>query len=311
MRLFLFAILLSVSSLATAQTATELHAQANKAYDQKQYANAVELIEKALALDHSKVEYFFLKANALFELELYQESYNTYNEAIGFLPKEPRLYINRGNFLMSVKEYDLAEGDFTSALNLAQTDSLRSNAYLNRASAKIYKRGFESAYQDLRMAYQIDSMDIGVLTNLGAICDEIGRGDETLKYLLKAVEVDSSFYGAFVNIGFKYQELGQYKKAIEYFNKVLSMNPDEPYSFCNRSFNKLKLGDLPGAMADIETSIRLYPANSYAYRTRALIYLEKGEKDKACTDLQTALDKNFTQTYGPEVEELIQKHCKK
>lgn len=69
-------------------------------------------------------------------------------------------------------------------------------------------------------AYQIDSLDLSVLTNLATVCDEVGKGELTLKYLHKVLELDSTFISAWGNIGFKYQQMGNYNKAITYFNKV-------------------------------------------------------------------------------------------
>jgi tetratricopeptide (TPR) repeat protein len=238
------------------------------------------------------------------------EAYETFNEGIRRCPGSALLYMQRGNFFQSIAEFDQSIMDFTIALKYAESDTLKNALLNNRAASKISKRDFKGAYDDLLLAYAYDSTDITILVNLGMICDELGMGELTMGYLLRAIEVDSTFYPAYGNIGFKYQEMGQYDKAIEYFDKVLEMSPDEPLGYSNRSYCRLKTGDLKGAKSDIEKSLKLYPENSYAYRNRALIYLEEGRTDKACEDFKTALDKGFTEMYGDEVLKLRKEHCK-
>lgn len=311
MRQLLIIILFATVKLTTAQTGDNHYNQAKTAFDNKDFKTALKNIDYAIKFDSLIIDFFVIKAKCLYELKLYQELYDTYNMAISIFPNYSFLYNNRGNLLINFREFDTAIHDFTTAIELAENDSTKHNSITNRAAAKISKRDFNGAYQDLLTAYKFDSTDFATLTNLGVVCDEIGKGDETLKYLLKAIELDSSFYPAYLNIGFKYQVMGQYEKALEYHDKVLEFNPDEPLGYSNRSFTKFKLGDLKGAMKDIEKSIRLYPENSYAYRIRALIYIEERKIEKACDDLQTALDKGFTVTYGEEVINLHKKYCNK
>ncbi|MEO9256937.1 MAG: tetratricopeptide repeat protein [Crocinitomicaceae bacterium] len=311
MKKLLLIILIGTINTAYSQTAKDYKEEAINAYKQKDYSTALKAIEKSIKLDPKNPDSYCTKAQTLYELKKYKEAYQTYNDALAIFPKNYSLYFDRGNFHLTSQEFDFAIRDFTSAMEFAKNDTLKYTALLNRASAKLSRREFESCYDDLIRVYKFDSTNIGALTNLGAVCDEVGRGDETLKYLIKAVEVDSMFEVAYGNIGFKYQEMGQYEEAIKYFNKLLKINPDQPLGYSNRSYNKLKLGDLEGAMTDIEKSLKLYPANSYAYRIRALIYIEKGNTNKACIDLQTAIEKGFTVMYGDEVIELQKKYCKK
>jgi tetratricopeptide (TPR) repeat protein len=296
---------------ATAQSADDFYKLAEKYQSEKKCVSAITEIDKAIWLDSTKWEYYNIKADCLSKLGQHQEAFLVYTRGINVNPKEMYLYSNRGNLLLSLGKFDHAIQDFTTALQLSKDDTTKLTSYTNRAAAKISKRDFNGAYDDLMSAYKIDSTEIATLTNLGAVCDEVGRGDETLKYLLKAVEVDPNFLGAYGNIGFKYQEMGQYKKAIEYFNKVLEFDPNEPLGYSNRAYNRLKLEDTKGAMEDINKSIKIYPANSYAYKVRALVYIEMKDYNKACVDLQIALDKGFTVSYGDDVVNLRKKYCDK
>ncbi|MGC4101109.1 tetratricopeptide repeat protein [Ferruginibacter sp.] len=264
----------------------------------------------ALRLDSTNAQYLFLKANALEKLKDYQEAFNTYTKLIQFYPKSSYAYSQRGILLTSIQEPEYAIKDFSEALGFETVDTVRLTLYINRGAAKVNIRDFQGAYDDFFAAYKIDSLNVGTLNNLAAVCDEVGKGDQTLDYLYRILKIDPTFVGTYANIGFKYQEMGDYKKAIGFFDKVISMDPKEALSYNNRAFNKYKLGDLQSALTDVNTSIKLYPANSYAFRNRALIYIAMKKTGQACNDIKEALRLGYTKMYGEEVEELQTKNCK-
>lgn len=302
-------IVIFFANAACGQSAEELYGQAVLLYDKAEFASISQLMDKAIKLDSTHSKYYLLKAEALDKEGNLQEAFDTYTATIAKFPRESYAYNQRGLLLLRIREHEYALNDFTTALEFEKLDSLQLTLFLNRGTVKLGIRDFEGAYDDFMAAFRIDSLNLGILNNLAAVCDEVGRGDETIPYLKKVLAIDSTFIGGYANIGYKYQEMGDHKTAIEYYNKVLSLDPEEPLGYSNRAFNRYKLGELPGALSDINRSIELYPANSYAYRVRALIYLAQKEKAKACADLEEALRQGFTKTYGDEVEKLKAENC--
>lgn len=304
--LFIFSFNLS---FLIGQTAEEYYQKSVKNHDDKKFNASLKDIESAIELDSLNVKYHNSKAYTHYELRQFQECYDTYTNAISI--KENYVSFNgRALVLETVGQMEFALEDYTMAIKMAENDTMLCGGLSNRAAAKSKMREFKSAYDDLILAYSIDSTRLEVLTNLGAICDEIGKGDETLKYLLKAIEVDPDFYPAYANIGYKFQEMGNHQMAIKYYDKVLDFNPEEPLGYSNRSFNYYMLGNLKQAMKDIDKSLKIYPSNSYAYRVKALILLKDGKTEKACENLQIAIEYGFTDRFGDEVLYLINKHCK-
>jgi tetratricopeptide (TPR) repeat protein len=310
MRSFLLVIAILFVAISFAQTPAEFYKKADEFYEKEDYQNALTQINKALVSDSLNLDYLLTKANSLLRLKDYKASFNVFSKAIYYHPTSAVALNQRGLLLQTIQEFEYAIQDYNTALTISNIDSIKLSLYINRGASKIGIREFQGAYDDFTLAYKIDSLNIGVLNNLATVCDEVGRGKETLKYLFKILAIDSSFIGTYVNIGFKYQEDGDHKKAIEYFTKAISMDPEEPLAYSNRSFNYLKTGDLKAALADVDKSIQLYPANSFAFKNRALIYIALKKIDKACADLDEAISLGFTKMYGREVEDLKYKHCK-
>lgn len=308
--LYLLGFLLLITTV-NAQSIDEYFTQAKTAFGEQDYEEAILTSNLGILEDSMDVRFYRIIGQSLIELGAFQDAYDTYSYAIYILPDEAGLYSDRGNLLAAVHQFDQALEDHTIAIDKSPNDSVMCYTLNNRATAKMSVRDFLGAYDDLKIAYQLDSLNLAVLNNLGTVCDEVGKGRETLKYLHKVIDLDSTYFPAYVNIGYKYQEMGKYSQAIQYFDQVLAIAPEEPLGYSNRSFNKYKTGDFKGAMLDIERSIELFPANSYAYRIRALIHLEEDRVAEACEDLTTATELGFAEMYGDEVAELQAEHCRK
>jgi tetratricopeptide (TPR) repeat protein len=295
---------------ANCQTKEEYYQRASQFYDQSDYSKALDHINKALSIDPINSKYLLLKGNSLEKSNRFQEAFDAYTLAIKSHPNDAVAYNQRGLLLMKIQETENSIKDFSSALEFETADSMKLPLFLNRGAAKINIRDFQGAYNDFISALKFDTLNIGTLNNLASVCDEIGKGDQTLSYLYKVIQIDSTFIGAYGNIGFKYQEMGDYKRAIKFFNKVLELDKNEPLAYSNRGFNYYKLGEFNLALSDINLSLKLYSSNSYAYRIRALVYLSLKENQKACEDVEEALRLGYTKMYGDEVEQLKKEYCK-
>lgn len=312
-KLFFFAFIILHFSFLNAQTADELNQQALDLLEKKEYKAALKLIDKAIEISDKEKSFYLTKIEIYIGLEDFGNVGITFNEAVKLFPDEYSFYARRGVLLTDYNEFDLALTDYETALTLATSDTIKSMIYSNMSISKKFKRDFYGAYQDLLKAYAIDSSNIGILNNLGGICDEVGKPEEALKYINRVIELDSEFIGAYSNIGFHHQSMNNHIQAITYFDIAIKKSPDSdlalPYAYNNRAYSKLKLNDLEGALNDVNKSIELGKFNSYAYRNRALIYLEQGKTKKACADIETAIEYKFTEMYGDEMVQLQKKHC--
>ncbi len=310
MKTFLAALLLLMcGSFATAQKSADLLEKSEKAAKNKNYAQAISMIDGAIALDPGNALYYGYKGIYLIHTDSLQAAFNAFSEAIGRDSSIDWLYMNRGNILMSAGMPDEAISDFNTGLKYATKDSDIRPYYLNRGAAKLQKRDFQGALKDIQYAFKLDSSDLGVLINLSAIYDEIGQPEEALACLKRGELAAPDDVAILSNLGFTYQHMGEYKRSIQYFDKCIKQQPKEGVPYSNRSYSKMKMGDLDGALKDINTSIALYPGNSYAYRNLGLIRMEMKQINLACEAFGKALERGYTNMYGKDVEEMMSKNC--
>jgi len=308
-RLISTILLLLFTSLLIAQEKDNPYAEIVLDLKKNNFKKARLKVDQLLEKNPKDLTAFILKNNIYIGQKDIQAAKDHFEEGLAIFPRDPDFYNERARFYKTLLEFDHAIRDLSRAMELCEADSLKNFYRVNRAVAKIEKRDFQEAYEDLMVAYAYDSTNIITLTNLGAVVDEIGREEETFFYLEKVIELKPDFAPAYGNIGFRYQTIGKHEKAIGYFDKVLELSPDDPLGYNNRSYSKMMLGDLKGAMKDVQKSLEIYPTNAYAYRNRALIYLEMDKNDKACEDLLRAEELGFATMYGDELKLLIFKNC--
>lgn len=171
----------------------------------QQLKDAITVIDDVIKSNPPKGMYYADKAAYHLELGEYEEDLKTLVVAIRIMPDSVPLYDMRGTMLEGFQLYDEAIQDFTMTFQKAKGSNVKSHLLANRGGTKITIRDFEGAYSDLMMAVQLNSLNIDALTNLAAVCDEVNRPDETLKYLEQAIAIDPNYFGAYINLGFKYQ----------------------------------------------------------------------------------------------------------
>lgn len=271
--------------------------------------NANWYLEQAIYLDPDNQQYKLAQAQFYWEtgdaetafrlLDGMLETHPTY-EALNYLGY---IYINLNNL-------DKAQEIYLRAMDFAKTDSEKSDAHTSLGNVARLKYDYPTAYEQYHTALDFNPLSIGALNNIASVCDEVNKADEKVGYFQRIIDTDSSFYLVHVNIGFHYLGEEKYQEALEEFEAVLEVDSTQAHTLNNKSFALLKLNRFDEAMTFVNKSLSYGPNNAYAYRNRALIKLEMGKKQSACEDLFKAKELKFTEEYGNEVLDLIQKHCK-
>ncbi|MFH1226705.1 MAG: tetratricopeptide repeat protein [Planctomycetota bacterium] len=91
----------------------------------------------------------------------------------------------------------------------------------------------------------------------------------------------------------------KYDDAIASFTKAVELMPDYSWAYCNRGNSYSEKGDIDRAIADYTEAIRVDPKLANAYYNRGIIYNTKGEYDKAIADYDETIriDPKYSQAY--------------
>lgn len=307
--LFFVLIASTLTGFSQNEEAERLFLQASQAVKDREFKDAIKLVDQALAIE-ANAEMYWLKYFAYNQVGEFDKEFQTLNEGLNRFPKASRLYASRGLCERRLREFDASIRNYNLAIKYAETDSAIWSYTVDLAWVKFLQRDYDGCRADCRLVLEEDSLNIRALSDMAMAYEAEYEIDLALSFLNKILTFDSTNVTVIMNMGFVYQKDGQYEKSIEYFDRAIALDPTEGIVYNNRAYSKMKLNDLKGALLDVNKSMELFPNNSYAYRNRALIYIEMGKTKKACKDLESANAWGFTISYGNEVIELQRKYCK-
>jgi len=135
---------------------------------------------------------------------------------------------------------------------------------------------------------------------------QIGRPDEAIRSLTRALEINKTDADAMYKLGLAYSKSGQYEQSLTYYEKSVMFVPDfsEAYSGMAESFDMLgevnkaayargmlaySVGDYETARIEMERIAIQMPDYAPVFIGLALVYEKVGDLEKARTSVEAAL----------------------
>ena len=257
--------------------------------------NTLEDFQNAVIADPKNPALYVDRGNFYWRLGRFWDAVYDYNKAIDLDPRNVAAYFNRGNLSSAVGIFDLAIGDFGKVHALDKTFA---GGQTNSADIYLRVRDYRSALTALGPAQDSDSAIAyadRALANGG-----IGEFDQALAAAGKAIELDP-------NSAFAYEARarvnvlrGQLNDALPDFSKALELNAKYGDAYAGRGIAYRRLGDNTHALADLDRALAFDRDDALAYANRGLAYLGLGDVDRGLANLDKAveLDRAFVKSQG-------------
>lgn len=291
-----------------AQTLEDYAYEALEQLENDKTKKALSTAAKGLKNYPESHELMLLSGRANEQLGDLDGAFKFYSEAINQKPDYTHAYMKRGSIYVKIKDINNCIADYSSAIEFAETDSLKYWAMSNRGTCYHYNQQLDLALKDQKEVFLSDSMDIYNINNYATILDYFDP-KEAIRQLKRMVEIDPEFMGSYVNLGFQLGELGEYQEAEKYLRLGLEKVPEDAFMLNNLGFTQFRQGNHQEAINSINKSLKFNNTNSYAYRNLSLIYLDIGDMEAACSNIILALSNGFSQLYGDEMKKLHAAHC--
>lgn len=272
---------------------------------------AIKEFKNAINKNENEPKYFDALGQSYIVLYKSQEAYDALSKAIYLNNKYAVSYLRRAELLTEAKMSFDAQSDAEMAIKYSTHDTITYQAKRVLASCKYQLGDFGESERIFNSIMKSDSADFIILNNLSIVKSELKKDEEGLQCLRKIIDLDPKNIPALSNLGFIYQQMEKYDKSISYYKKLLEIDNNQFIAWNNMGYSKALKGDTEEGLKDINKSLSINPSNSYAYRNRALVYIMLKEKENACADLFQAKRLGFEKEFGPEVQDLIYKHCEK
>ena len=251
-----------------------LHLLGVVALQSSQFAQAADLISRALAVLPGHAAAHLNHAAALTGLQQYPQALAAYDACLRHDLANADAWSNRGYILWLLGRYEAAAASYGCAINLRPNFPGAQN---NRGAALAAVGQFAAALAayDAAIALQPDFADAH--NNRGTALRLLHRPMEALAAFDHSIALDANGHGAWNNRGLTLAEMNQATDALAAYDRALRLAPNNAEARNNRG-NTLAALKLPtDALADFEAAIRLKPdyPDAYANRAAALVQLKR------------------------------------
>ena len=151
----------------------------------------------------------------------------------------------------------------------------------------------------IQRALELDPKDANSYSNLGIILNDLGRFKQAETAHMQALLLKPNFIEAHYNLGNTFKKLDRLEDAEASYKKAISLKPDYALAHSNLGNVMIDLGRLGQAEASYRKAIALKPDYAEAHYNLANIMVEKGRLEQAESSYRQAiiLKPNYAKAY--------------
>jgi tetratricopeptide (TPR) repeat protein len=230
-----------------------------------QYDHAVQWISRAIAQD-PRPEFLFSLGTALRHQKRYQEAVRVFDKAVQLRPDKAELWTGLGKALLDLERRAEALLSFQHALTLDPRNwdaAHESGTLLNQIGRR------EEALAHFRLCAELDAKHAAdkatTFNNIGNVLQSLGRCEEALQWLDRALEVRSDFVGALSNKAIALGQATRFDEAFAAYDRVKAIDPNHAVSNWNAALLYMLTGNFEAGWAGREARWNI-PSLSAGYR---------------------------------------------
>jgi tetratricopeptide (TPR) repeat protein len=287
---------------------------------QGRIAEALEPMEKAVALSPGDVEAHINLGNILKGLGRLEEARTSLSRAVRINPDHAQAHFNRGNILQDLGRLSEAEASYRRAVeikpNYAEAwsnmgNTIKDSGRMNEAEAS-YRRAlgispdYAEAHVNLgNVLKDLDRLDeaevsyrqaVGIrpdlaqgYNNLGITLRRLGRMDEAEESLRRALEIKPDLVESHNNLGRVLYESGQLGDAEASYRRALELDPRYFEALVNLGITLTDLGQLETALTSYRRAVAINPKSDFALELLGTVLGRVGKEEEAVTCLESAI----------------------
>jgi hypothetical protein len=220
-----------------------LHMLGVKSYQGEQYADAADLIGKAIALNSGKAAFYSDRGLALQQLKQFDAALEHYDKAIAIQPSLAITHLNRGNVLKELRQPEAAVESYETAALLLEKETNSSEALHQLGLMAFERKEYERTVELIDKAIALNSDSAAFYSDRGLALQRLKRLEKALESYDKAIAIRSDIAIIHLNRGNVLKELRHLDAAVESYDQAIFVKPDYATAHWNKSLEQLILGD--------------------------------------------------------------------
>jgi tetratricopeptide (TPR) repeat protein len=281
--------------------------------DQKQFQQALALLNRSLQYQTDHIEVYFNRAIVKEYLDDVAGAFTDYQIVLLLDSTFREAAFNKAKLRYREKQYQRAIYDFNKVLTMGSSGT----QVIYFKGTPLNKEG-AVAIQQVTTSYHLDA---DIYNYLGLCYQGLGDHAAAIIAWKQAIQLNNKDANYYVNKGLSHVSMDSSELAIADFKFALSLEPDHPIAqfnltqqlemagnleittydqliennpefasaYVNRAMAKVKNHDLQGAIADYDKAINIDPNDADLYVNRALAFEKVSEWRKSLADLNQAV----------------------
>jgi len=235
-------IIYAIAVLLYPPLASNYHAtQAKIAYEQGDYARAIEQYDQALSLnprDPCQCNYY-MRGFAYYETGTFDKAMDDFEQTVQRFPDNPYGYYGRSLVLYEAGDYAEAIDDLNQAIEL---DPELAMAHHTRGLAHSAAGNMEQATADFAQAAALNAQYAesgaeGVADqDINSYEAEVARNEAIIERSTAAIACNPNDATAYYNRAAAYEYISEYEQAIADYTRYIELNPDDPDGYYSRAY---------------------------------------------------------------------------
>lgn len=252
------------------------------------HADAIDILNRSIDNDSTYSRAYGLRARAKNNLRDFKGAIDDAEIALSRDENNPSFHYFRGFAKRYLNDIKGALEDFGKAIEL--DDGFHASSLLERAQIYLDLKRHQDAIKDCNAVIAQGDFWPKAYLWRGACYFALGDLPSTIRDFGKAFELDPKDEIALLNLGRARAQNGEFEQAIIDFDEFEHMSPSDPRVFSERGFAKLNHRDLDGAIDDFNKAVAALPRDAGAYRLRSIAFEMAGKPREALTDAKWCLD---------------------
>jgi tetratricopeptide (TPR) repeat protein len=252
----------------------------------QQLEAAVAHYNKAIALNPKHVGACSNRGMALHRLGQLDAALASYDQAVALNPGVAEFHVFRGNVLQAMQRHEAAIASYDQATTLRPDHA---QACFNRGFSQQALRRWDAALASYDRAIAIHPAYAEAHCNRAAVLQELKRLDEVVASCDQALALKPDYAEAHANRGVALYGLHRYAEAIASYDAAIAYKPDYLKAHTNRGVALHGLKQWDAALASYDRAIALQPDYAQAHASKGLTQHACGQWDAALASYDTAI----------------------
>lgn len=256
-------------------------------YDEGEYTQAIDDIQRALLIDSTVAEFHFIEGNIYYDDQRFKEAFQSYQKTVNYDSEHELAILKLCQIELVLQNYDLAFEMVNKALKI---NPMNANAYYLKGFIYLDSRDTATAISSFQTAIEVDPDHYDSYIILGKIW--LYENPEFAEsYFNRAIEIQPQSIEALYNIGVLYQNQERYLETYPIYNKIIEIDSSAYFAYYNKGYVLLVSdSSYTESIEEFQNSLRFYPYYHQAYYNIGLCYENLGDMVAAEENFRKSLE---------------------